>query len=82
MHEHPQEREPARLLRPLTEVLARRGVPMHHALFVPPDSSYSKLGPRVGPPDMSWQTSLQRIWDADYAVPRPLIQACSPLHGA
>ena len=50
-----QEREPQRLLRPLTEGLARRGVPCQHALFVPPDSSYSKLGPRAGPPDMSWQ---------------------------
>lgn len=69
-----QEREPQRLLRPLTETLARRGVPMHHALFVPSDSSYSKIGPRAGPLDLSWQTSLQRIWEAGHAAPRSAAQ--------
>ena len=65
-----QEREPQRLLRPLTEGLTRRGVPMHHALFVPADSSYSKLGANTGPLDLSWQISLQRIWDADLRCAR------------
>jgi folylpolyglutamate synthase len=73
-----QEREPQRLLRPLTEGLARRGVPCQHALFVPPDSSYSKLGPRAGPPDLSWQLSLQRLWDADYALRPSAAQVLAP----
>ncbi|EIE20887.1 putative folylpolyglutamate synthetase [Coccomyxa subellipsoidea C-169] len=58
-----QEREPQRLLRPLTEVLRERGVPMHQALFVPADSSYSSLGPRSGALDLSWQQSIQRAWE-------------------
>lgn len=55
-------------------MLARRGVPMHHALFIPSDSSYSKIGPRAGSLDLSWQTSLQRIWEANYSPPRSAVQ--------
>ena len=50
---------------------------MHHALFVPSDSSYSKLGANTGPLDLSWQISLQRIWDADYAMRASAAQARS-----
>ncbi|BDA42444.1 Folylpolyglutamate synthase [Coccomyxa sp. Obi] len=64
-----QEREPARLLRPLSEVLRARGVPVHQALFVPADSSYSSLGPRSGAPDLSWQHSMQRAWDLENPLP-------------
>ncbi|KAK9909332.1 hypothetical protein WJX75_000680 [Coccomyxa subellipsoidea] len=64
-----QEREPQRLLRPLSEVLRERGVPVHQALFVPADSSYSSLGPRSGAPDLSWQHSIQRAWELENALP-------------
>ena len=40
---------------------------MQHALFVPPDSSYSSLGPRTGAPDLSWQQATQRVWDSELA---------------
>ena len=69
-----QEREPQRLLRPLSEVLRERGVPVHQALFVPADSSYSSLGPRSGAPDLSWQHSIQRAWELENALP-PRTQA-------
>lgn len=71
-----QEREPARLLRPLSEVLRARGVPMHQALFVPADSSYSSLGPRSGAPDLSWQHNMQRAWELENPLP-PRPQACA-----
>ena len=45
-----QEREPLSLLQPLAATLASRYTMPHHALFVPPDSVYSKVGaPTVSP---------------------------------
>ena len=63
------EREPRRLLAPLTATLAERGTPLGGALFVPPDSSYAKLGPAEAA-DVSWQVGLQQVW-TDLDPPRP-----------
>ena len=38
---------------------------MEHAIFVPPDSLYSSLGPRTEEPDLSWQQSMQHVWDSE-----------------
>ena len=59
-----QERDPQRLLRPLAKLLQERGVSVEHAVFVPPDSSYSSLGPRSEEPDLSWQQAMQHVWDS------------------
>jgi len=87
-----QERDPRRLLRPLTATLAARGAPLPLALFVPADSSYAKLAPAAGPPDLSWQASLQAVWEAEFAgaprapvSPRPVLSrqfAAAPVHAA
>ena len=37
---------------------------VEHAVFVPPDSSYSSLGPRQEAPDLSWQQAMQHVWDS------------------
>ena len=64
----PQERDPRRLLQPLTATLAARGLALPLALFVPADSSYAKLAPRGGPPDVAWQAALQQVWEAEFAA--------------
>jgi len=56
------DRDPQKLLKPLAENLAARGVFPHHALFVPPDSTYMKLGPAGAPPELTWQINLRSIW--------------------
>ena len=62
------ERDPRRLLTPLTETLRARGAPLEGALFVPPDSTYASLGPtEEAKVDLSWQASLQAVW-ADLAA--------------
>ncbi|GAB4823124.1 hypothetical protein N2152v2_010170 [Parachlorella kessleri] len=66
-----QEREPHSLLQPLAQTLAERRVGFHHALFVPPNSTYSKVGPAAeaaGGPDLSWQQSLRGVWEAQAAA--------------
>jgi len=62
------ERDPRRLLTPLTDTLRARGAPLAGAVFVPPDSSYASLGPaEEAKVDLSWQASLQAVW-ADLAA--------------
>ncbi len=39
-------------------------VSIQHALFVPPDSTYMKLGASGEPPNLSWQHSLRSVWDS------------------
>lgn len=78
MFNRAQERDPQRLLRPLTKLLQDRSVSVQHALFVPPDSSYSSLGPRAGPPDLSWQEAMQHVWDSELAS--GLTQVCCNHH--
>jgi folylpolyglutamate synthase len=56
------DRDPQKLLKPLAENLAARGVFPHHALFVPPDSTYMKLGPAGAPPELTWQINLRSTW--------------------
>ena len=66
-----QEREPHGLLQPLAQTLAERRVGFHHALFVPPNSTYSKVGPAAeaaNGPDLSWQQSLRGVWEAQAAA--------------
>ncbi|PRW33995.1 folylpolyglutamate synthase isoform X1 [Chlorella sorokiniana] len=59
-----QERDPQKLLAPLAATLAERQVSVQHALFVPPDSTYMKLGASAEPPNLSWQHSLRSVWDS------------------
>ncbi|GAX76208.1 hypothetical protein CEUSTIGMA_g3652.t1 [Chlamydomonas eustigma] len=70
-----KERDPAVLLPALSKVLAAKGLPFHHALFVPPDSQYSFLSslskstdqdsnanPIKPLLDLSWQAHMQNVW--------------------
>lgn len=57
-----QERDPANLLAPLRSQLCSAGVALDHALFVPPLSQYSSLR-KEATTDLSWQRSLQGVWD-------------------
>lgn len=57
-----QERDPAALLTPLASTLASRDAFPTHALFVPPESSYMKLGGSNEPPDLKWQINLRQVW--------------------
>ncbi|KAL4436660.1 hypothetical protein ABPG75_003799 [Micractinium tetrahymenae] len=60
-----QEREPQKLLAPLAQTLRERQVSIHHALFVPPDSTYMKLGATQEPINLSWQHALRSVWEAN-----------------
>lgn len=60
-----QERDPQNLLAPLAATLAERQVSIQHALFVPPDSSYMKLGATGEAPNLSWQHALRAVWDTN-----------------
>ena len=64
----PQDREPERLFQPLLGVLGRQGpTGIHHALFVPPDSLYSKPSTSSGggeEQDLRWQHRLRDTWEA------------------
>eukprot|EP00887_Chlorella_sp_A99_P007527 scaffold2.g7527.t1 len=62
-HASAQEREPQKLLAPLAATLAERRVPVHYALFVPPDSQYFKVGASGEPADLTWQHSLRAVWE-------------------
>ena len=65
------EREPLRLLTPLSETLASKGLPLAGAVFVPPDSTYAKLGPSEEPAatiDLSWQQGLAQLWRENFAA--------------
>ncbi|KAL3162848.1 hypothetical protein ABBQ32_009302 [Trebouxia sp. C0010 RCD-2024] len=58
-----KERNPEALLRPFMTTLAARGLGFQQALFVPPESSYRKLGSPDHPPkDLSWQHGLQKVY--------------------
>ena len=64
------EREPLRLLAPLSETLASKGLPLAGAVFVPPDSTYAKLGPSeesASTVDLSWQQGLAQLWRENFA---------------
>uniref|UniRef100_A0A0E0M9E7 Folylpolyglutamate synthase n=1 Tax=Oryza punctata TaxID=4537 RepID=A0A0E0M9E7_ORYPU len=62
-------RDPQRLLPCLLVTCAQNGFQFDHALFVPNQSQYNKLGSHASPPservqiDLSWQLSLQRVWE-------------------
>ena len=62
-----QDREPERLFQPLLRVLGRQGpTGIHHALFVPPDSLYSKPSASSGggeERDLRWQHRLRDTWE-------------------
>lgn len=65
------EREPLRLLAPLSETLSAKGLPLAGAVFVPPDSTYAKLGPSeesASTVDLSWQQGLAQLWRENFAV--------------
>ncbi|CAN6293034.1 unnamed protein product [Urochloa humidicola] len=63
-------RDPQRLLPCLLDTCAQNGVYFEQALFVPNQSQYNKLGSLASPPsqceqiDLSWQLSLQRVWES------------------
>ncbi|KAG7671069.1 hypothetical protein Ndes2526B_g01154 [Nannochloris sp. 'desiccata'] len=58
-----QERDPAALLQPLIATLHDRGALPAHALFVPPDSTYMKLGKVDDVPDLAWQLNLRQVYE-------------------
>ncbi len=58
-----QERDPTALLQPLISTLHDRGALPAHALFVPPDSTYMKLGKVDEAPDLAWQLNLRQVYE-------------------
>ena len=81
------EREPLRLLAPLSQTLASKGLPLAGAVFVPPDSTYAKLGPSeesASAVDLSWQQGLAQLWRENFAVAAAGKEArgCSSSSGA
>jgi folylpolyglutamate synthase len=58
-----QERDPTALLQPLISTLTDRGALPAHALFVPPDSTYMKLGKVDEMPDLAWQLNLRHVYE-------------------
>ncbi|KAG0548982.1 hypothetical protein BDA96_01G215100 [Sorghum bicolor] len=62
-------RDPQRLLPHLLDTCAQNGLHFEQALFVPNQSQYNKLGSLASPPsereqiDLSWQLSLQKVWE-------------------
>ena len=59
-----QDRDPATLLPVLAKSLQEQGMLPHHAVFVPPDSSYTSLA--RGKPrsvDVSWQQQQRDAWE-------------------
>ena len=58
-----QERDPTALLQPLISTLNERGALPAHALFVPPDSTYMKLGKVDEVPDLAWQLNLRQVYE-------------------
>ena len=57
-----QERNPEALLQPFMSTLAAKGLGFQQALFVPPESSYRKLGVQDPQQDLSWQHQLQHVY--------------------
>lgn len=57
---------------PLIETLTRRNVALHHAIFVPPDSNYMKVGSYAPAADLSWQQSIQGAWQSSNGPLRDL----------
>nr|CAB3494263.1 unnamed protein product [Digitaria exilis] len=63
-------RDPQRLLPRLLDTCDQNGLHFEQALFVPNQSQYNKLGSLASPPsereqiDLSWQLSLQRVWES------------------
>lgn len=54
-------------MQPFMTTLAAKGLAFQQALFVPPESSYRKLGspspsPDHHPKDLSWQQGLQKVY--------------------
>ena len=59
-----QERNPEALLKPFMTTLAAKGLAFQQALFVPPESSYRKLGGQEQHKDLSWQHGLQKVYQS------------------
>lgn len=61
-----QERESGSLLKSLVQALETKGVGIQHALFVPPDSRYSKVvkSKFEDAPDLQWQVAIRNKWEA------------------
>ena len=60
-----QERNPEALLQPFMSTMAAKGLGFQQALFVPPESSYRKLGVQEQQADLSWQHQLQAIYQTN-----------------
>jgi folylpolyglutamate synthase len=58
-----QERDPNALLQPLVSTLHAQGALPAHALFVPPYSTYVKLGQVDEVPDLAWQLNLRHVYE-------------------
>lgn len=57
------ERDPQKLLQPLVGVLQARGVHLHNALFVAPESTGAAIAPTADNADTAWPRSLRKTWD-------------------
>jgi len=60
-----QERNPEALLQPFMTTLAAKGLGFQQALFVPPESSYRRLGSTEQHNDLSWQHGLQHVYQTN-----------------
>jgi len=58
-----RERDPNALLQPLISTLHDQGALPAHALFVPSDSTYMKLGKVDEVPDLAWQLNLRQMYE-------------------
>ena len=74
-----QERNPEALLHPFMSVLSAHGLGFQQALFVPPESSYRKLGSTQQHQDLSWQHGLQRVYQKNLSSS---LKVSKPCHGA
>lgn len=71
-----KERNPEALLQPFMTTLAAKGLGFQQALFVPPESSYRKLGSTEQHKDLSWQHGLQRVYQTNLSnSPRGVARA-------
>ncbi|KAK9817171.1 hypothetical protein WJX72_010631 [[Myrmecia] bisecta] len=81
-----QERSPQLLFSRLVTTLKDNGTGMHHAVFVPPDSSRQQLANGCSMPDMPWHQHMQTVWQAAVggtadkaAIGLPRMPACGSI---
>ena len=61
--------------------LAAKGLGFQQALFVPPESSYRKLGSQEQHTDLSWQQGLQKVYQKHLNFTTHCGECCVPAYG-